>query len=137
MTDHLQTIRTLYAAAEGDSLDLPAFLSCFAEGGYARNVPAQMDLRGEDIALVAGGMAAAFPDIHRDILGIDIAGDTVVVELAIQGTHRGTLMTPEGPVPATGRRIDVPCCDVFRMKDGKVAAFHCYNAASILQKQLA
>ncbi|WP_313441002.1 ester cyclase [Novosphingobium sp.] len=137
MTDNLQTIKDLYAAAEGDSLDLAGFLACFSEDGYARNVPAQMDFRGEDIALVAGGMAEAFPDVHREIFSIDAVEDLVVVELAIQGTHRGTLMTPAGPLPPTGRRIDVPCCDVFRLKGGKVASFHCCNAATILQQQLA
>jgi ketosteroid isomerase-like protein len=62
--------------------------------------------------------------------------DVVVVELAIRGTHEGPLMTPDGTVPATGKAIDVPCCDVFHMKDGKVISFHCYNAASILLQQL-
>lgn len=136
MEKDLKTIRTLYASAEGSSLDIDAFLSCFADEGYARNVPAQMDFRGPDIALVASGMAEAFPDIHREIFSIDAMDDRVVVELAIRGTHQGRLMTADGPVVATGRKIDVPCCDVFRMKDGKVVAFHCYNASSIMQQQL-
>lgn len=136
MRHNIQTIEKLYAAAEGASLDLPGFVSCFAPDGYARNVPAGIEFRGEDIALVASGMAEAFPDIHREILHIDATDDLVVVELVIRGEHRGTLMTPNGPVPATGKRIDVPCCDVFHMKEGKVTAFHCYNAANILQKQL-
>nr|WP_280514324.1 nuclear transport factor 2 family protein [Pseudorhizobium halotolerans] len=45
-------------------------------------------------------------------------------------------MTPAGTIPATGNSIDVPCCDVFHMRDGKIVSFHCYNAASILQRQL-
>ncbi|MBT0671130.1 nuclear transport factor 2 family protein [Novosphingobium profundi] len=137
MTRNIQTIEKLYAAAEGASLDLPGFLSCFAPNGYARNVPAGIDFRGEDIALVASAMAEAFPDVHREILHVEATDDLVVVELAIRGEHRGTLMTPAGAVPATGKRIDVPCCDVFHMKEGKVTAFHCYNAANILQQQLA
>ncbi|MFK4871538.1 ester cyclase [Novosphingobium sp. ZW T3_23] len=136
MTDDVQTIKDLYAAAEGDRLDLASFLRCFSGDGYVRNVPAQMDFRGQDIALVASGMADAFPDIHREIFSISAAENLIVVELAIRGTHQGTLMTPTGPVPATGKRIDVPCCDVFRMKDGKVVSFHCYNAANIMQQQL-
>ena len=136
MTDHQYTIQKLYASAEAATLDINTFLSCFGKDGYARNVPAQMDFRGSEIALVASGMAKAFPDIHREIFSIDVSGDTVVVELAIRGTHRGTLMTPTGPLAATGKVIDVPCGDVFRMKDGKVAAFHCYNAFSIMQQQL-
>ncbi|MGF7153490.1 ester cyclase [Novosphingobium gossypii] len=136
MTDDIQTIKDLYAGAEGNSLDLAGFLSCFSDDGYVRNVPAQIDFRGRDIALVASGMADAFPDIHREIFSISATQDLIVVELAIRGTHEGTLMMPTGPVPATGKRIDVPCCDVFRMKDGKVASFHCYNAANIMQEQL-
>lgn len=136
MTDHRHIIHTLYASAEGTSLDLETFLSCFADDGYARNVPAQMDFRGADIAQVASDMAEGFPDIHREIFSVDVADDTVVVELAIHGTHLGTLMTPEGPLAATGKVINVPCCDVFRMKNGRVAAFHCYNASTILQHQL-
>lgn len=136
MTDHQHTIQKLYASAEATSLDIEAFLSCFWQDGYARDIPTQTDFRGSDIALVASGMAEAFPDIHRELFSIDVSGDTVVVELAIRGTHRGTIMTPSGPLAATGKVIDVPCCDVFRMKDGKVAAFHCYNASSIMQQQL-
>jgi ketosteroid isomerase-like protein len=62
--------------------------------------------------------------------------DVVVVELAIRGTQDGPLLTPEGTVSASGKTIDVPCCDVFRLKDGKVTSFHCYNAASIMMQQL-
>jgi ketosteroid isomerase-like protein len=36
----------------------------------------------------------------------------------------------------TGRTIDVPCCDVFHLENGKVTSFHCYNAASVMQQQL-
>jgi hypothetical protein len=32
--------------------------------------------------------------------------------------------------------MDVPCCDVFHLKDGKVTSFQCYNAASVLLQQL-
>lgn len=136
MSDNIQTIRSLYAAAEGHSLDLETFLSCFSEDAYVRNIPTGTDFRGRDIALVASGMADAFPDIHREIFDLYAMDDVVVVELAIRGTQDGALVTPQGTVPASGKTIDVPCCDVFRMKDGKVTSFHCYNAASIMMTQL-
>lgn len=136
MTDDVQRIKELYAAAEGESLDVARFVSCFAADAYVRDIPTNMEFRGQDIAVVAGGMAQAFPDIHRELFSIYSMGDVVVVELAIRGTHRGPLMTPAGTVPPTGKTIDVPCCDVFHLRDGKVVSFHCYNAASILQRQL-
>jgi ketosteroid isomerase-like protein len=136
MNDNIQTIKTLYAAAEGHSLDLETFLSCFAQDAYVRNIPAGMEFRGPDIAVVASGMAAAFPDIHREIFRIYTMNDVIVVELAIRGTHEGPLVTPQGTTPATGKSIDVPCCDVFQMREEKVTSFHCYNAASIMMEQL-
>lgn len=27
----------------------------------------------------------------------------------------------------TGETFDIPCCDVFHLRDGKVVSFHCYN----------
>lgn len=136
MQSDIEMIRELYASAEGATLDTAKFASFFSEDAYVRNVPAQMDFRGNDIALVASGMAAAFPDIHRELFNVDAIEGGVVTELAIRGTHRGDLQTPAGILPPTGRTIDVPCCDVFRIRDGKVVSFHCYNAASILVAQL-
>ena len=136
MRDDIHMIKELYAAAEGDGLDVGKFVSFFSEDAYVRDVPTNMEFRGKDIAMVAGGMAQAFPDIHRELFNIYAMEDVIVVELAIRGTHRGALVTPDGTIPPTGRTIDVPCCDVFHLRDGKVVSFHCYNAASILQRQL-
>ena len=136
MRDDIQMIKELYAAAEGDGLDVGKFVSFFSEDAYVRDVPTNMEFRGKDIAMVAGGMAQAFPDIHRELFNIYAMENVIVVELAIRGTHKGALVTPDGPIAPTGRTIDVPCCDVFHLRDGKVVSFHCYNAASILQRQL-
>lgn len=137
MIDNIETIKRLYEAAEGRSLDLATFLDCFSPDSYVRNVPANMEFRGESIALVASGMADAFPDVHREIYKMyAMDSNVVVVELAIRGTHSGPLTTPDGVVAATGKAIDVPCCDVFHLKDGRVTSFHCYNAASIMMMQL-
>jgi ketosteroid isomerase-like protein len=133
--DH-QMIKDLYAAAEGQTLDLSRFVSFFSEDGYVRNVPTEMEFRGSDIAMVASGMAAAFPDVHREIFSIYSMNGVVVVELAIRGTHTGDLATPAGTLQPTGKSIDVPCCDIFHIREGKVVSFHCYNAISIMQQQL-
>jgi ketosteroid isomerase-like protein len=125
-------IRDLYAAAEGQSFNAERFVAAFAEDGYMLDIPTGNRLQGQAMGVSLAGLTAAFPDIHRELLDIYVAGDVVVVELRIQGTHLGAL----GELAATGKRIDVPCCDVFRLQDGKVTAFHCYNAASIWQAQL-
>lgn len=136
MSSPTQLIRELYAAAEGLTLDLKKFVSCFSDDSYVRNVPTGQEFRGEEIAMVASGMADAFPDVHREIFDIYEMNDVIVVELAIQGTHQGALVTPGGTIPATGKTIDVPCCDVFHIKNGKVISFHCYITASVMMQQL-
>jgi ketosteroid isomerase-like protein len=65
-----------------------------------------------------------------------VTGDVVVVELTLNGHHHGPLTLPAGTIPATGKAIQAPCCDVFHLKDGKVQSFHCYTAATILLGQL-
>ncbi|MBW6425965.1 ester cyclase [Rhizobium sp. XQZ8] len=84
------------------------------------------------------GLGKPFPDFHRELLQVYSTGDgVVIVELKLQGTHQGDFMTPGGAVlPATGKRFDVPCCDVFKVKNRKVQAFHCYNMRSTWLDQL-
>ena len=40
--------------------------------------------------------AEAFPDMHRELYRFFSVGDVAVVELALQGTHKGPLATPIG-----------------------------------------
>jgi hypothetical protein len=63
-------------------------------------------------------------------------GNVVVVQLALQGTHDGPLQLPFGELPATGKHMDAPCCDVFELEDGKIKRFDCYPEGSIIFAQL-
>jgi ketosteroid isomerase-like protein len=58
------------------------------------------------------------------------------VQLALQGTHDGPLQLPFGDLPATGKHMDAPCCDVFELEDGKIKRFDCYPEGSIIFAQL-
>jgi ketosteroid isomerase-like protein len=91
---------------------------------------------GADIGLTVDLYAAAFPDMHRELYNFYFQDDVVVVELSLNGTHKGGLTLPAGTIPPTGKEIHAPCCDVFHLKDGKVVSFHCYVAVPILLEQL-
>jgi ketosteroid isomerase-like protein len=136
MLSNEQLIRELYACAEGDRRDFGRFVSHFADEGYMRDMASGTDFRGQAIADSLNGLASAFPDVHRELLDIYVAGDVVVVEIAIRGTHRGELNLPSGPLAPTGKRIDVPGCDVFHVQNGKVTSFHCYNSPFTMLQQL-
>ena len=129
-------IRELYALAEGTSKDTPKFISLFSEGGYFYDVAAAKKYYGEDIGYTVDVYASAFPDMHRELYSMYLSDDVVVVELSLNGTHKGDLPIGDGVIPPTNKEMHAPCCDVFHLKGGKVASFHCYVAVPILLGQL-
>lgn len=132
-----QLVRQLYYLAEATSKDTPKFVSLFAEGGYFYDVAGGKKYFGSDIGSPVDIYAAAFPDMHRELYDLYFCDDDVViVELSLNGTHKGGLTIPAGTIPPTGRSIKAPCCDVFHLKDSKVVSFHCYVAIPILLEQL-
>ena len=136
MLSNEEIIRELYAAAEGQGTDIEKFVSMFSDEGYMRDVPSGTEFRGQAIGDSIAGLVSAFPDVHRELLNIYVAKDVVVVELAIRGTHKGELALASGTLAPTGKTIDAPCCDVFKLEGGKVTCFHCYNYPSVMLQQL-
>jgi steroid delta-isomerase-like uncharacterized protein len=68
--------------------------------------------------------AEAFPD-----------GKVTVVEITGRGTHTGTLRSPGGDIPASGRSVTLQLCDVLEFRDGKVRSVHTYmDSASLLMQ---
>lgn len=80
---------------------------------------------------------AAFPDIAITEVIKQIATDEAVVsEFKARGTHTGPLMTPAGEVPPTGREVNLTVCEVWEIRDGKLAAFRNYQDAATMMRQL-
>jgi predicted ester cyclase len=50
-------------------------------------------------------------------------GDAVACEVDVRGTHTGTLRTPTGDVPPTGRSVRIESATVVAIRDGKVATW--------------
>ena len=131
-----EIIRELYAAGEGQGTDMEKFVSFFSEEGYMLDIPSGIKFRGQAIGDSLAGFASAFPDVHRELISIYAVENVVVVEVAIRGTHTGELALASGTLAPTGKTIDVPSCDVFHLERGKIVSFNCYNAASVMQRQL-
>ena len=62
----------------------------------------------------------AFPDARVETINIFTAGNTVIVEGVFTGTHDGTLHTPTGNVPATGRKVRGEFVQIFEVDRGLV-----------------
>jgi steroid delta-isomerase-like uncharacterized protein len=81
------------------------------------------------------GWATAFPDakatFHRELL----SGNTVVLEVSWRGTHKGALQTPNGPIAATGKGIDVRACTVIEVEGDKAKVQrHYFDMTTLLQQ---
>ena len=131
-----QVVRQLYYFAEASSKDTAKFMSLFAEGGSFYDISAGKKYYGADIGRTVDIYASAFPDMHRELGNFYFYDNAVIVELSLNGTHNGDLVLPIGTIPPTKKKIHAPCCDAFRLTDGKVTSFDCYLVASVLLEQL-
>src|SRR3989442_2317487 len=66
----------------------------------------------------------AFPDARIDAKKIIAQGRTVVVEGVFNGTNNGTLKTPMGDIPATGKKVSGEFLQVFEIDRGLVKRNH-------------
>ncbi len=72
------------------------------------------------------GFLAAFPDLTgRDEFKAE-SGDTAINEWSATGTNTGPLETPEGTVPATGKRVAIRGCDAITVRDGLIRSHRVY-----------
>ena len=62
----------------------------------------------------------AFPDARTDTKNIFTQGNHVIVEGVFTGTHNGTLKTPMGDVPATGRKVKGEFVQIFEVDRGLI-----------------
>ncbi|TAK02724.1 MAG: nuclear transport factor 2 family protein [Candidatus Manganitrophaceae bacterium] len=79
----------------------------------------------------------AMSDARVEITNVIASGDWVAVEFTGKGTHQsGPLAGPKGPIPPTGKSIELSFCEVFKLKNGKIALVRAYFDAATLMRQL-
>src|SRR5690349_12592642 len=59
---------------------------------------------------------SAIPDLRAVEQEVAAQGDTVVIRLVVEGTHKGNLVG----IPATGKHLRWDAVDLYRLADGKV-----------------
>jgi steroid delta-isomerase-like uncharacterized protein len=84
----------------------------------------------------ARGFITAMPDSRMEVTAIIESGNYVVVEGAYSGTHTGPLGTPQGEVPATGRKLMLPLCDVIEVAAGRITRIRAYYDQMTFAAQL-
>ena len=140
--DNEAIVRHAYHTAEGSVLDVAGFVGSFAADGvinlgHAGIEPLGLEsYRGEKLGDLVLSVAQYYPDVHRELHRVNVLGDTVAVELSIQGTFLGPLETPAGTVQPTGAKVDVPTADFWYLRDGKIEQFNCYVMTSTMLAQI-
>jgi steroid delta-isomerase-like uncharacterized protein len=135
MADNATLARSLYEAFNNRDFDRLA--ESMAPEGTITMVGSGQTLRGPEGSRQYNTMwDTAFPDGMVTVDRVIAQGDHVVVEFTGRGTHTGTLTTPAGDIPATGRSVTLQFLDVLEFTDGKVASQRTYFDTGSMMAQL-
>lgn len=83
--------------------------------------PGDVKLRGpQAVKEYNQNFVTAFPDARVEAKNIFTQGSHVIVEGVFTGTHNGTLTTPMGDIPATGRKVRGEFVQIFDVDRGLI-----------------
>jgi predicted ester cyclase len=90
-------------------------------------MPGGMTLRGpEQVIEVVKLFWEALPDGKIIAQNRFAAGDSVVAEGTLRGTHRGTFRAPSGEIPPTGNSVTLRYATIKRIQGGRLVSEHLY-----------
>ena len=96
----------------------------------------QRRIKGADeITQAVQGWKKAFPDAKGTVKNAVASGDTVTLEITWEGTQSGPLESPEGTIPASGKRVAVEAVQVVRVENDKVTETrHFFDMLGLLRQ---
>jgi uncharacterized protein (TIGR02246 family) len=90
-------------------------------------LPGGATLHGrEEIRHYIEALWKAFPNGKLAFGAQVFAEDAAATELVFTGTHTGPMMTPNGPLPPTGKRVTLHSASILHIKEGLIAWEHGY-----------
>ena len=93
-----------------------AFATCYAERLTVNGAPFTLG----DLVTRARTLHGAYSGLRVEVLQVVAAPGYVVVAFVMHVRHTGTLVTPLGEVPATGREAASRTIDVLAVRDGRI-----------------
>ena len=132
---HAHTMESFWRAfGQGDFDHIEAKL---AQPEIEFVMPGAPELRGmQAVRGLWEAWRAAFPDMRQETAHAIENADTYAAETRFVATHTGTLRSPQGEVPPTGKVVRWQSADVVRFKDGRIASWHVYHDQLPLLAQL-
>ena len=133
--DNQKLIRQFYEALNRHDLNVTAGVA--AREVSWTDVPSGMTYRGPDGFKQSNQVwLTAFPDANIRITNLASSENFVVVEYVGTGTQQGPFRTPDGEFSPTGRKMQLKCCDVIEIRNGKIQSGRSYYDLASLMKQL-
>jgi predicted ester cyclase len=74
----------------------------------------------QDMKAIMDQGREAFPDLTVTVEEMIAEGDKVVTRWTVHGTHTGNFVTPQGPIPPTGKHVTYTGITINRFADGKI-----------------
>jgi steroid delta-isomerase-like uncharacterized protein len=114
--------------------DLPGIMQTFGNTAEYNDLPWVDRYTGRDgVQTYYTQILASLPDLQIDVQRQHVAGDTIVLEVIIRGTHLGTWRG----LPATGRSVAIPLCAVYTFdQDDRLAGERIYYDRATVLRQL-
>jgi steroid delta-isomerase-like uncharacterized protein len=97
----------------------------------------QRKIEGPDkIVELFKGWKTAFPDAAGTVTSAFASGSKAALEVTWKGTHTGPLETPEGTIPASGKRQETSAAVFLTFEGDKIKESHHYFDSMTLLKQI-
>lgn len=111
MIDNEKIIHDFIAA--WSRLDVDEIVSYFAEDGVYHNMPTRPVAGREQLRAFIAAFLKNWTQTQWDVLNIMSKGNVVIAERLDRTV-------------ASGKKVDLPCCGVFEMADGKIKVWRDY-----------
>jgi steroid delta-isomerase-like uncharacterized protein len=118
--------------------DAEAVADLYAQEAVLHDPQQPEPIRGR--AAIRGSYAQmfqTFPDIQVTILTRHVQGNQMMYELRMTGTNTAPIQAPDGEIPATGARIDLPAAVFADLDgDGRFRETRRYYDVAMMMRQL-
>ena len=134
--DRKEVASSLIAAFNGHDAERLANLYTNDQVTVLPGAPEPVRGRKNKAEMVAGYFRA-FPDLTLEIPLVLVSGNHVVCAGHMAGTNTGPLVSPEGEMPPTGRRVNIRMAFILRVRpDGQIEEDQTYFDEAEFLKQL-
>ena len=128
-----RVVEQMFAALDRGDADRAAAL--YAEDALAVGFGMEVHGRAE-LGQMLAAFTRAFPDLHHTVKLVIASGKDVVVEAITHGTQKGPLAFPTGEIAATGRTIELPFVNLFRVDRDRIISDRLYLDQLTFLRQL-